>query len=62
MEKTNDAEKFLMGKTIVKAEVGGYGIKLTFDNNYVFDYDASDGGYSCWEIYKENNNEDISYE
>lgn len=54
MEKMNDAEKFLVGETIVKAEVGGYGIKLTFENNYVFDYDASDGGYSCWEIYKES--------
>ena len=54
MKKMNDAEKFLLGKEIVKAEVDGNGIKLTFDNDYVFDYDASDGGGSCWEIYKEN--------
>lgn len=61
MGRMNETEKFLLGKTIVKAEVDGHGIRLTMDNHYVFDYNASDGGYSCWEIYKEND-KDISME
>ena len=44
----------LIGKTIVDAEVDGYGIKLTFDDGSVFDYEATDGGYSGWEITKGN--------
>ena len=41
----------LVGKTITKAEVDGYGVRLYFDDNMIFDFDASDGGYSCWELY-----------
>lgn len=38
----------LAGQTIVKASVSGHGITLVFDNGVRFEYDASDGGYSCW--------------
>lgn len=47
-----DAEKFLVGRKIAKAEVDGFGIKLTFENGDVFEYTASDGGYSLLDMYK----------
>lgn len=40
----------LIGKTIVYAEIGGYGIKLKFSDGSILDYSSSSGGYSCWEI------------
>lgn len=43
----------LIGKTITKAEVGGCGVRLWFDDGMIFDFDAADGGYSCWELYSE---------
>ena len=43
--------KRLAGRTIVKADVSGYGITLVFDNGVQFEYHASDGGYSCWEFH-----------
>ena len=46
----NDAENFLVGKTIIEAEVDGFGIKLKLEDGSTFEYDASDGGYSAWEI------------
>ena len=51
-EETN---KWLEGKKIIKADVNGNGITLVLDDNSVFEYDASDGGYSCWEITKKEN-------
>lgn len=48
----NDIDMFLQDKTIIKAEVDGFGIKLYLDDGNVFDYDSSDGGYSGWEVYK----------
>lgn len=44
-----DDEK-LIGKTIVFAEIGGYGIKLKFSDGSILDYDSSSDGDSCWEI------------
>ena len=41
----------LIGKTIINAEVNCYGIRLWFDDDTIFDFDASDGGYSCWGFY-----------
>ena len=46
--------KRLADRTIVKADVNGYGIHLVFDNGVRFEYHASDGGYSCWEFIYEN--------
>ena len=48
--RENDMNE-LIGKTIIKAEVGGYGIRLWFDDGMIFNFDAADGGYSCWELY-----------
>jgi hypothetical protein len=51
----------LIGKTIIKAEVGGYGIKLWLDDDMIFDFKASDGGYSCWELYPRSKMEEQEY-
>lgn len=40
----------LIGKTIVYAEIGGYGIKLKFSDGSILDYRSSSDGDSCWEI------------
>lgn len=42
----------LIGKTIIKADIDGYGIELTFDDESVFVYGASDGGYSSYDFYE----------
>lgn len=47
--ETND---FLKNKTILKADITGYGIELIFSDKSKFIYDASDGGYSCWKVIK----------
>ena len=39
----------MIGKTISHAKVDGFGIMLVFTNGDAFDYDATDGGYSCYE-------------
>ena len=40
----------LTGKTIKEAEVDGFGIRMVFTDGAVFEYDASDGGYSQYEL------------
>ena len=45
-----ETEKTLIEKKIVNADVSGYGIRLELDDGSIFIYDASDGGYSSWEI------------
>lgn len=50
-------EAVLEGATIIKAEVDGYGIVLRLDNGYVFEYDATDGGYSTYSLEKGDENE-----
>ena len=47
-----EISKALIGKTITNAEVDGFGIVLYFDDNTIFDYNASDGGYSSYELRK----------
>ena len=42
------SEKELIGKTICDADVDGYGMVLTFDDGSVFNYCASEGGYSSY--------------
>lgn len=47
MEETfND----LVGKKIKDIKVDGFGIFLLLEDGTEFIYDASDGGYSTWEI------------
>ena len=46
----NDVETKLIGKTIKTAKVNGYGIYIEFDDGTIFSYDASDGGYSSYDI------------
>lgn len=55
----NEAEEALVARTILKAEVDGFGIKLVLDNGTTFYYDASDGGCSLWEIEKENEGKEL---
>lgn len=40
----------LFGKTISEIEVDGYGITLVTEDGCLLEYNASDGGYSSYEI------------
>lgn len=40
----------LIGKTIISAQVDGFGILLVFDDGSLFSYSASDGGYSTYDL------------
>jgi len=40
----------LIGRIIKDVEIDGFGIRLELLGGKVLVYDASDGGYSCWEI------------
>lgn len=42
----------MIGKTIIGGYVDGFHIMLVFDDGAIFEYDASDGGYSSWEFVK----------
>lgn len=46
----NDVETKLIGKTIKTAEVNGYGIYIEFNDGSTFYYEASDGGYSSYNV------------
>lgn len=48
-ERMSDNKK-LIGKTIVYAEIGGYGVKLAFSDGSILDYNSSSDGDSYWEI------------
>ena len=43
----------LVGKTIKRIEVDGFEIVITTEDGAVLTYYASDGGYSSWDITKE---------
>ena len=45
-------EKDLIGKTIEKIDVDGFGVEIRFTDGTEFVYNASDGGYSGWDISK----------
>ena len=45
-------EKDLIGKTIEKIDIDGYGVEIRFTDGTEFVYNASDGGYSGWDISK----------
>lgn len=40
----------LVGKKIRAIELSGYHVRLTCADDTVLEYDASDGGYSCWSV------------
>ena len=45
-------EKDLIGKTIEKIDIDGYGVEIRFTDGTEFVYNASDAGYSTWDISK----------
>ena len=47
------SEKDLIGKTITKIDISGYGVFMTVDDGTTLYYWASDGGYSSYEICEE---------
>ena len=51
----NEEEKFnkmFEGKTIKRAEIDGFEITMDFDDGTTFIYEATDGGYSHYNLYK----------
>lgn len=40
----------LIGKKIRALELDGHYVKLTCTDDTVLEYEASDGGYSCWSV------------
>lgn len=44
-------QNYIKGKAIKDAYVTGCGIILWFTDGSVFDYEATDGGYSTFEVY-----------
>lgn len=53
-EYTTSIEYKMEGSIITKAEISGSHIELHLSNGYVFYYEATDGGYSTYELEKEN--------
>lgn len=49
-ESERDTNAALLGKTVRSADVNGFGVRIKFTDGTVFDYGASDGGYSCWSV------------
>lgn len=50
----NDLEDWiLVGETIGAIEVNGHRVSIMTENGYCLQYDASDGGWSTWKIWKE---------
>ena len=49
-ESERDTNVALLGKTVMSADVNGFGMRIKFTDGTVFDYSASDDGYSCWSV------------
>ena len=47
-------EKDLINKIITSIKIDGYGITMTTKDGIVLNFGASDGGYSYWEIFKDD--------
>ena len=43
----------LIGKTIETIAVTGFGVEITTTDGLRFTYEASDGGYSAWQVTKD---------
>ena len=52
----NEAD--FIGKTITELKINGHCIFLTVKDGTTLYYDASDGGYSTWEIYMKGSNDE----
>lgn len=50
----------LIGKTIVFAEIDGFGVKLKFRDGSILDYDVSDPWFPSWKIIDVDKQEDHS--
>lgn len=46
-------KKDLINKTISEVEIDGFGIRITTTDGLILDYEASDGGYSLWDIFED---------
>lgn len=46
----NKAQEILIGKTIKNARITGFDVEIEFTDGSTFEYDASDGGYSTWDL------------
>ena len=46
-------EKILIGKTVKEVDINGFEVYIIFTDGTIFDYEASDGGYSSWDIVAE---------
>ena len=53
MEYTTKIKRKLIGKTIKDVELSGGEVYLDFTDGSRFEYDASDGGYSTYDLYEE---------
>ena len=49
-ESERETNAAILGKTVMSADVNGFGVRIKFTDGTVFDYSASDGGYSCWSV------------
>lgn len=54
----NDGEK-LFNKVIKSATITGHMVKIEFTDGTSFNYYASDGGYSCWNIKEVKENDKV---
>lgn len=52
MSEEEKFNKMLEGKTIKRAEINGYEITMDFDDGTTFNYLATDGGYSHYNLYR----------
>ncbi len=43
-------ENGFVGKTIKEIYVDGYHVTIRTADGFILNYDASDGGYSTWEV------------
>lgn len=49
----NDADVKLGGKKIVREKVDGFGVELWLEGGWRFKFEASDGGYSYYSMWRE---------
>lgn len=49
-ESERETNAALLGKTVMSADVSGYDVRIRFTDGTVFDYIASDDGYSYWSV------------
>lgn len=56
MTYAENTNLWLVGKTIRKADISGHGMVLEFEDGTNLNYEASDGGYSCWGLHTADGN------